>query len=268
MQHHAHHVPPGLTFTDWLPLLVVVAIAWVYLAAVIFCGSTKGGWNRWRTGSFMLGNCLLAVALVPSLMAWAHQDLRGHMVQHLLIGMFAPLFLVLGAPLTLALKALPVSMARNITTVLRSRPFYLLSHPVTAFLLNIGGMYVLYLTPLYNESLTKPYLHYLMHVHFLVAGYLFAWAMVGPDPAPKRPGLLLRVLVLFISIAAHAFLSKLMYAYGYPLYSPHSEAQIREAAKLMYYWGDLAELFLAIALFALWYQKRGRTTYGLGPTAS
>ncbi len=177
-------------------------------------------------------------------------------MQHLLLGMFAPLFLVLGAPITLALKTLPVKAARSLTSLLRTKAFYLLSHPVTAFILNIGGMYLLYLTPLYVKSLGNPSVHYLVHIHFLAAGYLFTWSMIGPDPAPKRPSFLLRVAVLLTSIAFHAFLSKFMYAYLYPLHSPHSENQIREAAKLMYYWGDLSELLLAIALFTIWYRQR------------
>ncbi|WP_266206181.1 cytochrome c oxidase assembly protein [Pontibacter kalidii] len=260
MQHPVHHNAQATALSEWVPLLLVVTVAILYLYTVLKIGSEKGGWNHWRTVSFLIGITMLCIALVPTLMRWAHQDLRGHMVQHLLIGMYAPLFLVLGAPITLALKALPVRVSRIITAILRSNWFYFLSHPVTAFLLNIGGMYLLYLTPLYVESLTKPYLHYIVHVHFLVAGYLFTWSMIGQEPVPKRPAFHVRVFMLFISIAAHAFLSKFMYAFLYPLHSPHSNGQIQEAAKLMYYWGDLSELLLAIVLFGMWYKKRGIST--------
>lgn len=263
MQHYAHSQLYSISLSEWIPLFVVVAAALFYLYAVISIRGKDSRWHNWRTLSFAIGILLVVIAMLPSLMHWAHQDLRGHMVQHLLIGMYAPLFLVLGAPITLALKSLPMKIARGITAILRSSIFYFLSHPVTAFFLNIGGMYVLYLTPLYTESLTRPYLHYLIHTHFLAAGYLFTWSMIGPDPAPKRPSHVVRVSVLFVSIAAHAFLSKYMYAYLYPLHSPHSEEQIREAAKLMYYWGDLSELLLTIAIFVVWYQKRGRTNYKL-----
>ncbi|ALJ01223.1 hypothetical protein DC20_05085 [Rufibacter tibetensis] len=246
----------------------MIVVTGVYLCGTASVKSGKARWNNWSTISFLTGMGLLGIAVLPTLMQWAHQDLRGHMVQHLLIGMFAPLFLVLGAPITLALKALPVKAARWITSILRSEFFYSISHPITAFVLNIGGMYLLYLTPLYIESLGKPYLHYLMHVHFLLAGYLFTWSMIGPDPVPKHPSFLLRVSVLFISIAAHAFLSKFMYAYIYPLNSPHSAEQIREATKLMYYWGDLSELLLIIALFTIWYRQRKCSRYNLTPTVS
>lgn len=255
MQHTSHNMHDA-SLSDWIPLLLIVVVAVVYLFAYYSIREEKGGWQNWRALSFLSGLVLLGVAMLPSLMTWAHQDLVGHMVQHLLIGMYAPLFLVLGSPILLALKALPVNSARTVTAILRSRIFYLLSHPVTALVLNMGGMYLLYLTPLYVKSLTNSLLHYLIHFHFLAAGFLFTWSMIGQEPVVKRPAFGTRVLVLFISISAHAFLSKFMYAYLYPLNSPHGADQIREAAKLMYYWGDLSELLLAIVLFGIWYQKR------------
>ena len=187
------------------------------------------------------------------------------MIQHLLIGMLAPLGLVLAAPLTLLLRTLSVTRARAVTAVLRSSAFHWLSHPGTALLLNIGGMYIIYLTPLYNLTLTNPSLHYLVHFHFLAAGYLFTWSIAGPDPAPRRPGMRTRLVVLFVSIAAHAFLSKFMYAYSWPRNTPHDMEQVREAAQLMYYGGDFAELLLVVALFAGWYRRSGSRTYSLQP---
>lgn len=258
MQHTSHQTYNS-TLSEWIPLLLVIVITALYLYAVFKVRGSKGGWKSWRTISFLIGVLLLGIAMFPSLMRWAHQDLVGHMVQHLLIGMYGPLFLVLGAPIMLALKALPINSARTITAILRSRLLYFLSHPVMALLLNMGGMYLLYLTPLYVKSLTNPFLHYLIHFHFLAAGFLFTWSMIGQEPVAKKPVFLTRVFVLFVSIAAHAFLSKFMYAYLYPLNSSHTVEQIREAAKLMYYWGDLSELLLAIVLFGMWYKKRNAT---------
>src|SRR5690606_34815391 len=104
-----------------------------------------------------------------------------HMVQHLLIGMFAPLALVLAAPLTLTLRSVPRRASQWLVRVLHSEFVVWLSHPISALFLNIGGMYVLYLTPLYETSLHSTAVHYWVHIHFLLAGYLFAWAIAGPD---------------------------------------------------------------------------------------
>ncbi|WPP50323.1 cytochrome c oxidase assembly protein [Catalinimonas niigatensis] len=240
-----------LSYLLWLIISIVML---VYLTAAIRQIHSYRRWSRWRIFSFMCGCVLLAIGLTPKLMELAHYDIRVHMAQHLLIGMFAPLALVLAAPLSLALHVLPTQAARRIMQVLSNPIIRFISHPMSALLLNIGGMYVLYLTPLYKASLTYPYLHHLLHLHFLLAGYLFCWAIAGPDLAPRRPGMRLRLAVLFLSMATHAYLSKIMYAYHLPKNTPHTSGQIQEAAKLMYYGGDLAEVLLAVAFFAAWFR--------------
>src|SRR5690606_757641 len=123
----------------------------------------------------------------------------------LLLGMFAPLALVLGAPVSLLLRSLPRRGARVCLALLHSPPLRLLTRPWMALLLNIGGMYLLYLTPLFAAMASSPALHVLVHLHFLLAGYLFCWAILaGPDPGlrPARP--LRRLGVLFAGMAAHA----------------------------------------------------------------
>ena len=249
------HAPSGTTSV--LALLVVGGLLVAYLAAAYAQGREGRRWSAWRTSAFVAGAALLAVAAWPPLARFAHGDLRGHMVQHLLVGMLAPLGLVLAAPVTLALRTLSVPAARRVTGVLRSRPVQALSYPATAMGLNVGGMYALYLTPLYAATLTSPALHHLVHVHFLAVGYLFTWAILaGPDPAPHPPGFRMRLGVLLLSMAAHAVLGKLMYGYGWPRGTPHGADEIRAAAQLMYYGGDLAEVLLAVALFATWYRAR------------
>lgn len=255
------HGHPGGAFSA-VSLLIIAGVLVGYLSAAHVQRRSGHRWGGWRCAAFVAGAGLLAVAVSPPLVGFAQHDLRGHMAQHLLIGMLAPLGLVLAAPMTLALRTLPVPSARRVTRMLRSRLVQGLSHPGTALVLNVGGMYVLYLTPLYAATLTSPLLHHLVHIHFLVAGYLFTWAVLaGPDPAPHSPGMRVRLGVLFVSMAAHATLGKLMYGFLWPQGTPHSMEEIRAAARLMYYGGDLAELLLVIALFAMWYRARAARPY-------
>ena len=260
MDHLAHesHTAHSSSSLGWLLLLVLLISGLAYLRAASRQSQRNKSWSPWRTVSFITGLLVLAVALAPPLATDAHNDPRGHMVQHLLIGMFAPLGIVLAAPVTLLLRTVPVAWGRRVASILRGPVVHVVGHPVTALVLNIGGMYLLYATPLYAATLTNPLLHALVLVHFLAAGYLFAWAIAGPDPAPGRPGLGVRLVVLIASIGLHAALGKLMYAHLWPSGTPYDPQQIQEAAVLMYYGGDLAEILLAIALFAGWYRSRQR----------
>ncbi|MDT0632434.1 cytochrome c oxidase assembly protein [Rubrivirga sp. S365] len=243
------------------PLLALAAVLMAYLAAARAQRRAGRRWAGGRTAAFAGGVALLALAAAPPLAAWAHGDLRGHMVQHVLVGMLAPLGLVLGAPVALALRTLPVPAARRVTRFLRGRVVRVVSHPATAAVLNVGGMAVLYLTPLYAATLHAPALHALVHLHVLAAGVLFTWAVLaGPDPAPHPAPLATRLGVLTLAIAAHAVLGKLMYGYGWPC-GVAGAAEVQAAAQVMYYGGDLAEGLLLVALFARWY-RAGRTAGG------
>ncbi|MER5578032.1 cytochrome c oxidase assembly protein [Streptomyces massasporeus] len=269
MGHHLHehgHDAGGGT-PDWLPpaLLLLAAFgAYLLLVHRARWRNPVLGWSRWRTGWFLGGILLLGVALLPPVAPFAHEDFRGHMVQHLLIGMYAPLALVLAAPVTLLLRALPASRGRRLTAVLHSPPARAIAHPAVGLALSTGGLAVLYFTPLYNAITADPAAHWLLHAHFLLSGCLFAYAIAGPDPAPARPGVRARLVYLGVAIAAHAVISQLMYGgFRVDIHAPIDE--VRGGAEIMYYGGDLAELLLAAALVATW-RPEPRRAAGRGVT--
>ncbi|MEU8252810.1 cytochrome c oxidase assembly protein [Micromonospora inaquosa] len=247
---HAGHGAAGPT---WLPLFPVALLAGGYLLAAV---RDPRGWDHRRTAAWLVGCALLAVAVGP--LAQTPGDPRGHMAQHLLLGMLAPLGLVLGAPVTLLLHVAPAPVRRLVGRLLRARPLHLLAHPVTAALLTTGGLALVLLTPLYAAAERQPVLHHAVHLHYLAAGYLFAWSLAGPDPAPRRPGLAVRVGALLVAAAGHAVLSKYLYAQAETLppgLTDRDPEAFRSAAQLMYYGGDLAELLLAVAVFTTWYHR-------------
>jgi putative membrane protein len=132
---------------------------------------------------------------------------------------------------------------------------------VPAAVIQVGGLFALYLTPLYAATLQSGPLHAAVSLHFFLAGCLFTWSVAGPDPAPRRPGVGVRVAVLVVAAAAHAFLAKLLYAHAaaLPPGTAFPVARVEQAAGWMYYGGDLAELALAVLLFGDWYHRRVRT---------
>ncbi|MFB6593150.1 MULTISPECIES: cytochrome c oxidase assembly protein [Streptomyces diastaticus group] len=255
---HADGTESGLA--EWLlPGLVLLAAAAGYLLLARRARHRNAalGWSRRRTAGFLTGTALLGVALLPPVAVFAHEDFRGHMAQHMLIGMYAPLALVLAAPVTLLLRTLPAARARQLTAVLHSPPARVVAHPAVALLLSSGSLAVLYFTPLYNATLGHPAAHWLLHAHFLLSGCLFAYVIAGHDPAPARPAVPVRLVCLGVAVTAHAVISQLMYGgFWVDVHAPAD--QVRGGAEIMYYGGDIAELLLAAALVTTWRPERGR----------
>jgi len=173
-----HEVAPSMA----VPLFVFLVLTLCYLAGVRRRGA--GGTSAvtlWRTVSWCLGGLLLALGLSPHLLPFPEGDVRQHMLQHLLLGMAAPLGLVMAAPVTVLLRNVPARVGRVITVILQSRGLQLLANPATALMLNIGGMGALYFTPLYTMMMASPALHYAVHFHFVAASCLYVWVIAGPD---------------------------------------------------------------------------------------
>jgi len=239
------HAAAGAYFGSAAALM----LACVYVTLALRAARRKR-WPAARTPAFVAGAALLALGLAPQLLPFGASDFRNHMLQHLLIGMVAPLGLVLGAPVTLLYRSFGKRGARLLARLLGSGYMRVVSQPAAALVLGTGGMALLYATPLYAASLESPWLHGAVHVHFLLAGYLFAWSIAGPDPAPRRPSVPHRLVVLGVAIFAHAAVAQLLYAGLLAVPAPPHE--LRGGAELMYYGGDLAELALALALVRGW----------------
>lgn len=264
---HDAHTAAALGFDSALPLLPLAIAAAVYLVLAVRRGREPRGWSPWRTASFLAGIALLVLAATPALSPYPVGDFRGHMHQHLLLGMYAPLGLVLGAPITLILRSISPVHGRLISRLMRSRSAHSVANPVVALTLAVGGLAVLYFTPLYTATTANAPLHLLVHAHFLLAGYLFAWVIAGPDPAPDRPSVPTRLVVLGVAIAGHAVISQMMYA-GIFVQIPVPSDQRQGAGELMYYGGDIAELLLAVALLLTWRPRRQSTHQTLTPPAT
>jgi len=230
-----HHGSAPLLVTG---LVLTAAVAYLVVAS---------GVPRWpvgRTVRWLLGVAAVGAALLGPLgsVGGAAHDLRAHVAGHLLLGMLAPLLLVSAAPVTLALRALPHRRARVLARLLRSRPVAVVTHPAVAALTDVGGLWLLYRTDLYALAAARPPLLAVVHLHMLLAGYLFAFSLIGPDPAPHRPGLAVRAGVLVLAVAAHDVLAKLLYAAP-----PPGVAPMPEAGMLMHY----GALPVHVALFVL-----------------
>ena len=202
---------PSAFFTEWgIDPFLFVLTAWatgLYLVGVWVLRSRGDSWPLARTASFVvLGMGSFYVATSSGLAAYDTVLLSAHMVQHMVLSMLVPLFLALGAPVTLALRTLGGRPRGWLLAVLHSRVVKVLSFPPLTFLLFVLSPWALYFTGWYDASLRSDFVHEMMHVHLVLVGGLFFWPLVGVDPVPGRVGYPFRLLLVFLTLPFHAFL--------------------------------------------------------------
>jgi len=196
---------------DWLWGVVAILAVGVYLAWVVRLRRRGDRWSPWRTVGWVAGWVLLLWATNGAPGVLGRVSFSWHMVEHMTIAMYAPTLLVLAAPISLALRALPartdgsIGLREILLGLVHSRVLQALGNPVVAAVLFFASLAVFYYSPLFELALTTHTGHVLMVTHFLMTGYLFAWVLVGRDPGPPKWAPSLRLLILLITVSFHAF---------------------------------------------------------------
>jgi cytochrome c oxidase assembly factor CtaG len=192
--------------TSLVALFLLVAAA-LYGYGVFRLRRRGDHWPPGRTVAFVVGGLgSIAVVTLSGIEAYDDTLLSVHMVQHMVLAMVGPIFLALGAPVTLALRTMQRKPKRALLAFLHSRVIRVLTFPLVAFGIFIANPFALYFTGLYKLTLENDWLHELTHIHFIVTGCLFFWPLLGLDPLPNRwpyPG---RALLMVLSVPFHTVL--------------------------------------------------------------
>src|SRR5437763_5415666 len=191
---------------DPILALVVVLAAGLYLYGVHRLRLRGDRWPAGRTVFLGLGLGSVVLVTMSGLGTYDDTLLSAHMIQHMVLSMVAPIFLALGAPVTLALRTLPVRARRGLVALLHSRVARVLAFPLVAYALFVATPFVLYFTQLYRLTLQHDWLHELVHLHFVAVGCLFFWPLLGLDPLPGRWPYPARALLMLLSTPFHAVL--------------------------------------------------------------
>ncbi|GAA1132500.1 cytochrome c oxidase assembly protein [Microbacterium aurantiacum] len=212
-------LPPELTPERWITawsidlLWVMLAgfLAFFYLAGVVRMRRRGDRWPIHRTILWMAGLLLLVWVTNGSVNVYGHYLFSMHMIAHMLLSMAIPVLLVVGAPVTLAARAIRkrddgTRGGREwILWAVHSPVARVLTNPFVAAGLFIGSLWVFYFTDLFRWTLYDHLGHEWMVAHFLLTGYLFALTLVGVDPVPWRLPYAGRLLLLIGVMAMHAF---------------------------------------------------------------
>jgi cytochrome c oxidase assembly factor CtaG/putative copper export protein len=210
--------PPTLArvLFDWRFDLIfgtaAIVLAGLYVAAVVRLRRRGDRWPPGRILAWLLGCLALLFVTSSGVGRYMPAMFSMHMVAHMGLSMLVPILLVLGAPVSLALRALPAAgrddppgMREWILAALHSRLSRLLTNPVVATVLFVAGFYGLYFSNLFDTTVSSHAGHLAMNLHFLISGYLFYWVVIGVDPTPRPIPPLAKVAVVFASLPLHAF---------------------------------------------------------------
>src|SRR5215211_2408574 len=256
-------------YPDLLWLFVSAGLAAAYAAGVLRLRRRGDAWSWLRTTAWLAGCGLLVFVTSGGPGVYGRLQFSTHMLQHMSLMVMVPFLLVLGAPVTLALRALPrradgsFGPREGLLKLVHSDVLRVLGHPVVAAGLLIGSRVAFKYNPLFPLAMITHVGHVLMTAHFLLVGYLFIWSLIGTDPGPARPAYPLRLLVLLMTLGFHAFFGVSLMESGtvlapqwWPAVGRSDQAALladqQTGGAIAWATGDLPSLLLGLALLIGW----------------
>lgn len=220
-----------LTRWEFDPLFIVLMglSSWLYISGVrrVKANHPKSPFPRRRIAFFFAGIGTLILALVSPPASYDTTFFSLHMWQHLLLTMVAAPLLILGTPVTLALRAAPPRLRKEVLLpILHSRGLRVITFPVLSWVLFAAVMWGSHFSPIYEASLENAWIHRLEHFFFITAALMFWWQAIGADPTPWRMNHPVRLLYVFLQMPQNSFLAVSIYSADYVLYS-HYETLVR-----------------------------------------
>lgn len=212
-------LPPPVSALAWITetrvdlLFVIISgvLFGTYLVGFLKLRRRGDKWPVLRLVAWTIGCITLLWVSSGGPAAYGRILFSMHMVQHMFLVMFVPIFFVISAPMTLLLRAATArhdgtrGMREWVLLLVNSRFGQFMAHPVIAAGNFAGSMILFYYTPWFELALRTHIGHVFMMAHFLLAGYLFASVLVGVDPGPSRPPYPMRIMLLIATMAFHAF---------------------------------------------------------------
>ncbi|WP_306185509.1 MULTISPECIES: cytochrome c oxidase assembly protein [unclassified Streptomyces] len=231
-------------------------------------------WPVGRTVAYVVGVLTVGLTMCTGLNDYGMVMFSVHMVQHMIISMLSPILILLGAPLTLALRALPVAGRGRkgprelLLALLHSRYVRIVTHPAFTIPMFIASLYALYFTPLFDFLMGSKAGHVAMMVHFLAVGLAFFWPIMGIDPGTNRPGYLMRMLELFAGMPFHAFFGIALMMGSTPMVDTfsHPPASLgidalsdqTSAGGIAWAFSEVPSVLVLLALLFQWYRSEQR----------
>lgn len=253
-----------------LPLLgtAVAAVGYLWLVRRVSRRHPRNPVPTARSWAWFGGLAAVVVALMSPVETYSGTLLTVHMVQHLLLQFVAAPLLLLGAPVTVLLRAVGPAVRRALLVMLHSRLVRVLTFPLLAWFVFAAVNWGWHLSTLYDYALEVESVHYVQHLTLFGAALLFWFPVVGADPGAWRLPYPVRLFYLFLAMPQNSFLGVAILNAANVLY-PHYATTVRDwgpsalvdqqaGGTLMWVWGDLTFLVAMLLVIAAWIRQEER----------
>jgi putative membrane protein len=268
-------LPDVLLAWSFDPTIVIplAALAIGYVAAVrhVDQAHPTNPVPRQRTFFWLLGLATIFVALQSPIERYDTTLFSVHMIQHVLLMLFAAPFLALGAPITLVLRTVRPETRRGVVLpILHSLPVRIITFPVVTWVLFAAVMWGTHFSSIFERSLEEPTVHQFEHLLYIVTACLFWWPVVALDPSPWRMREPARILYTFLQMPQNTFLGLAIISAAAPLYSHYATLGLgwgpgplgdqQMAGAVMWVTGDLVFLVAILGIVVGWMRREERET--------
>lgn len=226
------------------------------LGARAYRRATGERWAWQRTALFATGLALLAVTLNSSIAVYDMTLFAAHMLEHLLLIMVVPAFLVLGRPLTMLLETHPVGRLRRLVDRPAVGMVFAAPTALAGYTVVLVGTH---LTGVMDAAMQRPWAGQLEHALYLLAGIQFFAAVFGNAPVRWRLSYPGRLLVVMMAMVVDAFVgiallqaSQPIATLAHPGWGPSPLADTHLGGGIMWVVGDGLMAIVPVALYLAW----------------
>jgi cytochrome c oxidase assembly factor CtaG len=248
---------------DSISLAVLVLAAAAYLTGVALVPIRSG--SRWpvaRTLSFLAGLLVCAFATNGSIAVYDQVLFTAHMAGHLALVMVAPVLLVAGHPLSLALAASEPMRRERLHRIMTGRVLSLLTAPPVALAAYTVVIVGSHLTGLMDDIMRNTWAGQVEHLVYVLVGCQFFVLVVGHEPIRWRLATPARWLLLAIAMAVDTFTgivllqgTRAVAMLSDPNVHVDRLADTRTGGAIMWFGGDALMIVVMIALVIGWLRR-------------
>jgi cytochrome c oxidase assembly factor CtaG len=169
-------------------------------------------WPAGRVVAWTLGWLVVVVVTSSGIGRYSTAQFSTHMILHMSLNMLGPILLVMGGPITLALRVAPAHKPSEpaglhewINAVMGWPFLRRLYNPLFVWIEFVGSYWLLYFTNIFNLALRYHWAHQLLDLQFVFVGYLFYGLVIGVDKPPHSLPHIGKLGLVFAAMPFHAF---------------------------------------------------------------